>query len=138
MRARVASAVAAACETSGFLQVVGHGIPESMIAAMRAASDEFVALPLDRKLLVRPAHPGINRGYAARGTEALSYSLGIEAPSPDLFEALVLPQGRSAISSSNRGQLSGFVTRCDLRVPRRQGTGLPLRGPRGRGAPGRR
>lgn len=86
-RARVASAVAAACETSGFLQVVGHGIPESTIAAMRAASDEFFALPLERKLLVRPAHPGINRGYAARGTEALSYSLGIEAPSPDLFEA---------------------------------------------------
>ena len=59
------------------MQVVGHGIPKSTIAAMRAASDEFFALPLDRKLLVRPAHPGINRGYAARGTEALSYSLGI-------------------------------------------------------------
>ena len=33
-----------------------------------------------------PADPSINRGYAARGTEALSYSIGLDAP-PDLFEA---------------------------------------------------
>ena len=33
-----------------------------------------------------PSDPSINRGYAARGTEALSYSIGRDAP-PDLFEA---------------------------------------------------
>ena len=33
-----------------------------------------------------PPDPPINRGYAASGTEALSYSIGDAAP-PDLFEA---------------------------------------------------
>ena len=39
------------------------------------------------KLRAAPAHPGINRGYAALGTEALAYSLGVDAQRPDLFEA---------------------------------------------------
>ena len=33
-----------------------------------------------------PPRPEVNRGYAARGEEGLSYSLGVERP-PDLFEA---------------------------------------------------
>jgi isopenicillin N synthase-like dioxygenase len=85
-RATVVAAVSAACRRTGFLQIRGHGIDGSVIAAMNAATDAFFALPLERKLLAKPAHPGINRGYAPVGAEALSYSLGIEAP-PDLFEA---------------------------------------------------
>ena len=53
---------------------------------MVAASSEFFALPIDVKQRCTPADPAINRGYAARGTEALSYSIGRDAP-PDLFEA---------------------------------------------------
>ena len=52
-----------------------------------STADEFFALPLAEKLDVRPAHPGINRGYAAMGSEALAYSLGVEPSRPDLFEA---------------------------------------------------
>jgi isopenicillin N synthase-like dioxygenase len=85
------------------MQIVGHGIPVKVISDMRDATDAFFALPLDRKRLVEPAHAGINRGYAASGSEALSYSLGAEAATtrlaptssaggataglPDLFEA---------------------------------------------------
>ena len=47
---------------------------------------EFFALPSDVKQRSTPSDPSINRGYAARGTEALSYSIGRDAP-PDLFEA---------------------------------------------------
>src|SRR4026209_270347 len=53
---------------------------------MVAASSEFFSLPLDCKRRCTPSDPSINRGYAARGTEALSYSIGRDAP-PDLFEA---------------------------------------------------
>ena len=70
----------------GFVQIVGHRIPDSVIEAMVRTSDEFFGLPLGQKLACRPDDLTINRGYAATGTEALSYSIGEAAP-PDLFEA---------------------------------------------------
>lgn len=68
------------------MQVAGHRIPDAVIDAMVATSDAFFALPLEQKLATRPTDLTVNRGYAARGTEALSYSIGETAP-PDLFEA---------------------------------------------------
>ncbi|HEX4352981.1 MAG TPA: 2-oxoglutarate and iron-dependent oxygenase domain-containing protein, partial [Polyangiales bacterium] len=85
--ARVAAEFDAACSTLGFVQVVGHGIDPNVIDSMLAQVDAFFALPVADKLKLVPPHPGINRGYAPRGTEALSYSLGLEAAAPDLFEA---------------------------------------------------
>jgi isopenicillin N synthase-like dioxygenase len=86
-RRRVADAVDAACREVGFMQVIGHGIPPRAIDDMLRTTDAFFALPLERKLEASPPHPGINRGYAALGTEALAYSLGIGDQRPDLFEA---------------------------------------------------
>ncbi|HEY2734223.1 MAG TPA: 2-oxoglutarate and iron-dependent oxygenase domain-containing protein [Polyangiales bacterium] len=85
--ARVAAEFDAACARVGFVQVVGHGIDQQLIDRMLAQVDAFFAQPLVDKLALVPPHPGINRGYAARGSEALSYSLGLEATAPDLFEA---------------------------------------------------
>src|SRR3954453_20029238 len=85
-RRAVAREVDAAAREFGFFQIVGHRLPPEQIAAMVEASSEFFALPLDAKQQCTPADPSINRGYAARGTEALSYSIGRDAP-PDLFEA---------------------------------------------------
>jgi isopenicillin N synthase-like dioxygenase len=78
--------VDAACRAVGFLQVSGHGIPEPVIAAALAASDQYFALSLQEKMSSRPDRAEINRGYAPLGSEALAYSLGRERP-PDLFEA---------------------------------------------------
>jgi isopenicillin N synthase-like dioxygenase len=58
-----------------------------VIDDMVAATDEFFALPLDEKLRYRSPRPEINRGYAAKGTEGLTYSLGVDGRPPDLFEA---------------------------------------------------
>ena len=85
--AEVAEAVDQACRSVGFMQVVGHGIEPNVIGAMLTAADEFFSLPLAEKLAAVPSHPGVNRGYAAMGTEALSYSLGVPSARPDLFEA---------------------------------------------------
>jgi isopenicillin N synthase-like dioxygenase len=85
-RQRLARSVDAAAREFGFFQIVGHRLPQERIDAMVAASSEFFALPLEVKQRCTPSDPSINRGYAARGTEALSYSLGRDAP-PDLFEA---------------------------------------------------
>lgn len=85
-RTSVAASLDEAATNVGFMQVRGHGITSEVIDAMRRSSDEFFALPLDRKLAARPEDLTVNRGYAASGTEALAYSIGDETP-PDLFEA---------------------------------------------------
>ena len=85
-RLAVASEVDAAARQFGFFQIIGHRLPRPRIDAMLAASTEFFALPLEVKRRCTPIDPSINRGYAASGTEALSYSIGRDAP-PDLFEA---------------------------------------------------
>src|ERR1700753_746809 len=81
--ARIAAEFDQACSRVGFVQVVGHGIEPKLIERMLAEVDAFFAQPLADKLALVPPHPGINRGYAARGSEALSYSLGLEAAAPD-------------------------------------------------------
>ena len=76
-----------ACRSVGFMSVLGHGVPRPIIEEMLAATDAFFALPLEEKLRYRSPHPRINRGYAAKGTEGLTYSLGVDGRPPDLFEA---------------------------------------------------
>jgi len=85
-RARVAAEVDDACRRIGFLQVVGHGVEASVIDEMRTATASFFAMPTADKLATRPAHLEVNRGYAAKGSESLAYSVGVERPT-DLFEA---------------------------------------------------
>lgn len=85
-RLTVARAFDSAAIDVGFAQIVGHRVPPNVTLAMVDASDRFFALPLDDKLAVRPVDLETNRGYAASGTESLSYSIGEAAP-PDLFEA---------------------------------------------------
>lgn len=75
-----------ACRTVGFLQVVGHDIAPAVIDDMQASTATFFGLADEVKRRYLPPRPEVNRGYAARGTEALSYSVGVARP-PDLFEA---------------------------------------------------
>jgi isopenicillin N synthase-like dioxygenase len=97
-RVAVRRAVDAAAREFGFFQIVGHRLPQARIDAMVAASSQFFALPTDVKQQYTPSDPAVNRGYAARGTEALSYSIGIDAP-PDLFEAFNI--GEEAVDYSD-------------------------------------
>jgi len=85
-RMDVGREVDVAARQFGFFQVVGHRLPQEHIDAMVDASNRFFARPTEIKQCSTPSNPSINRGYAARGTEALSYSIGRNAP-PDLFEA---------------------------------------------------
>jgi isopenicillin N synthase-like dioxygenase len=97
-RRAVGREIDAAARRYGFFQIVGHRLPQERIDEMLAASSEFFALPIEIKRLCTPADPSINRGYAARGTEALSYSIGRDAH-PDLFEAFNI--GEDAIDYSD-------------------------------------
>jgi isopenicillin N synthase-like dioxygenase len=86
VRAAIALAVDEGCRSVGFLQVVGHSIGARVIDGLLTAADALFAAPLAEKLTWVPSSPEVNRGYAAKGTEGLSYSIG-EASPPDLFEA---------------------------------------------------
>ncbi len=88
-RQRLATArrIDEACAGVGFIQVVGHAVPDSAITGLAAAMDAFFGLPLEEKKAYRVA--GANRGYSPPKSEALSLSLGIEAADRmnDFFEA---------------------------------------------------
>ncbi len=82
-----------AARTVGFMQVVGHGIPDEVIAGLAGAMDGFFGLPMWQKKALRPASTELNRGYTPPKAERLSLSLGVDSPA-DLFEAFNV--GRSA------------------------------------------
>lgn len=86
-RRQVARSVDDALRGSGFMQVVGHAIPDVVIADMVSAADGFFALAPEAK--TRYCVTGANRGYTPPRSEALSVSIGVE-PEPgskDYFEA---------------------------------------------------
>jgi isopenicillin N synthase-like dioxygenase len=106
-RTSVARAADAACRGIGFMQVVGHGMPASVSQALRRETEAFFELPLQRKLAYRPERGGL-RGYAALGSEALAYSLGIEPSRPDLFEAFNVGPEPVPEDDWHRNAPSGF------------------------------
>ncbi|MCE2493417.1 MAG: isopenicillin N synthase family oxygenase [Alphaproteobacteria bacterium] len=82
----LAREVDVACREIGFLTVVGHAVPETLIEEARDAALGFFRLPLGEKLRTpRPSHES-GRGYTVFGDQALAYSLGVETP-PDLQES---------------------------------------------------
>ena len=81
------AAIESACRSVGFFSVLGHSIPDHCIDRMLEASDRFFTLPLAQKRRWCPPSPDVNRGYAAKESEGLSYSLGVDGSPPDLFEA---------------------------------------------------
>jgi len=85
-RQAIAEAVDDACRSVGFMQIVGHGIPDDVVGGLTHVIDEFFALPMATKQTYRAPRPSINRGYTAPRSERLSYSLGVVTPD-DLFEA---------------------------------------------------
>ena len=95
-RAATAAAIDEACRTVGFIQITGHGIPQSAIDGLTAAMDDFFDLPLERKK--ESVIAGVNRGYTAPKSEQLSLSLGVESATRmnDFFEAFNIGEGVDA------------------------------------------
>lgn len=85
-RAALVTEVDRAAREVGFMQITGHGIPQSAIDGLASSIDGFFDLPLADKMAVRPPAVDINRGYTGPMSERLSYSLGVESAA-DLFEA---------------------------------------------------
>jgi len=91
----LAARVDEVCRHTGFLAIVGHGVPEEVSAGVQATAKSFFDLPLDKKLVVKMPYVGYPYGYAPLQTEALAWSLGDETP-PDLKESFSIgPPDRS-------------------------------------------
>jgi isopenicillin N synthase-like dioxygenase len=88
-RADIAARFDQAARRSGFLQVVGHGIPSADVEAAFSVADAFFTLPEEVKQRCRPADPAIYRGYSARLSESFAYSTGVAQPR-DLVEGFIL------------------------------------------------
>jgi len=85
-RAAVAAQWDAAASEVGFVQVVGHGIPDQLVDGLTTAMDSLFELPAAVKQDLAPPSPDVNRGYSGPKSERLSYSLGITSAKA-LFEA---------------------------------------------------
>jgi isopenicillin N synthase-like dioxygenase len=85
-RRKVIEEIDRECGRVGFLRVSGHGVATELIDQMLEVTTAFFDLPEDDKLRYVPQDKAVNRGYAAYGTEALAYSLGVDSK-PDMFEA---------------------------------------------------
>jgi isopenicillin N synthase-like dioxygenase len=85
-RGSVAADVDRECRRLGFLRIAGHGLDPSLIRRMQEVTTAFFDRPEPEKQGFLIEDKARNRGYTAHGTEALAYSLGIDAK-PDLFEA---------------------------------------------------
>ncbi len=81
-----AADLASGLATLGFVELENHGLEADTMAELRTAADDFFALPAAEKHRSVHPEPLANRGFRARGSEALAYSLGEETP-PDLFES---------------------------------------------------
>jgi isopenicillin N synthase-like dioxygenase len=72
-RAKVARQIEAACRASGFFYVTGHGVSDSVLAALDAASRTFFALPEATKMQIAMARGGRAwRGFFPLGGELTS------------------------------------------------------------------
>lgn len=73
------------CREIGFFTIAGHGVPVTVMNALRSKAHAFFALPLEEKR--KAVHPiaGAPRGYRAQGIEALAQANASAAP-PDLKE----------------------------------------------------
>jgi isopenicillin N synthase-like dioxygenase len=100
-KAGIAKEIRDACEDTGFFYLRGHGIAQSTVDAVFAASRRFFALPLQERLKVKLT-PRQNRGYQPLG----SRMYGDKADAPDLNESFKyqheLPSDDPDILDGNR------------------------------------
>lgn len=75
-RQRIAQEIVAVCKTVGFVYIINHSLPESMLDEAFNWSKLFFELPQDEKL--KAPHPegwAVHRGYSWPGLEKVSQAI---------------------------------------------------------------
>lgn len=78
-----------ACERAGFLTIIGHGVPASIVTDAWDMARAFFDLPLADRMQVAMPRPGYPYGYSPMAGETLTRSLG-QVAAPDLKESLAI------------------------------------------------
>ena len=91
-QARVAEELGQAARDVGFLYVTGSGIDENLFQALLAATKQFFALPLEKKMEVYIGRSRNHRGYVPEGEEVFyggtkdkkeAFDISIDLPADD-------------------------------------------------------
>ena len=82
-------AVADACRRVGFLTVVGHGVPDHVIAGAWDTATAFFDLPVEQRQQVAMPRPGYPYGWSPMAGETLAASLGRQSH-PDLKQSFAI------------------------------------------------
>src|SRR3954468_20476886 len=85
----------------GAAYLVGHGVPEGLIARVRRLAEPFVALPEEERLKIENVHSPQFRGYTRLGTEHTNgrrdlrdqIDIGREEPAPAIGPAWLRLRG---------------------------------------------
>src|SRR5262245_26345136 len=85
----VAAQLDSACRRVGFFQLTGHGIKRPTIDALFDAVTEFFRQPIATKMKWALNNPEVSRGYHAKASQGVAYSLGMGTP-PDLLETFTM------------------------------------------------
>lgn len=110
-KARVAAEIGAACDEIGFFYAVGHPVPAARIDDAFRLADEFFALPMERKLLVkadknnrgyREAMDGIHRNGIANSKDSFDLGYPVAADDPEVVA------GTPLYAPNNWPALPGF------------------------------
>jgi isopenicillin N synthase-like dioxygenase len=80
-----ATRIAQACERTGFLVIVNHGVDQQVIDTAWSTATRFFDLAHADKMAAAMPYPGYPYGYAPMQGERLAASLGADTP-PDLKE----------------------------------------------------
>ncbi|QPF89290.1 isopenicillin N synthase family dioxygenase [Bradyrhizobium commune] len=97
-RDRVAAEIRRACEEIGFFSVIGHRVPDDVVAVLQREAKDYFALPLEEKLKTPQPPEKISRGYSHVGSRGLAFSMGKETP-PDLQESFAMGPVKPAPSA---------------------------------------
>jgi len=73
---RIAGALRAACQSPGFFQIVGHGVPSDLRSELLEKLAEFFALPLSTKQTVNRSNSKCARGFETLGEQRLETAFG--------------------------------------------------------------
>src|ERR1700685_362431 len=84
---------------TGFMTIIGHGVPRSLLDAAASASRRFCPLPVAEKM--KCAQPGRARGFVPFGEVSAARGQGDVNAVADLKEAFVIGPLESAVSGEN-------------------------------------
>ena len=82
-----ARSVDAACVSTGFFVMTGHGVVQELVDDVMATARDFFRLPLAEKQKVAPPGPEHYRGFLGFDTTSLAATLGDDETPPDLCES---------------------------------------------------